>query len=554
MLRVKGSLQKHLAWWQDNVKNDYIVKIIAEGYKLPLLAIPQDSWIKNNKSARDNEVFVDEEIGKLLESGVIIKSVVKPTVVNALSVATNSSGKHRLVLDLRNVNPMLNVASFKYENIAAASNYFQKKGHMITFDLKSGYHHVDIHRAYCQYLGFEWKNSYYFYTTCPFGLSVAGLIFSKILRELVKLWRTRGFAIVMYLDDGFLSCSTFEAAVEAAHSIKTDLINSGFIINEQKSHWIPRQSVTWLGFELDSEHNTFHVPEAKLVGLKAQLRRNLYFSQHCSARELAKSVGIICSMFHAFGPAVYLLTKSSTRWIEDRLNWSNRAPLTDMVIHELKFWLNNMTKVPLMPLVPEIMRETLIIYSDASATGCGALVLNNKALDMVHQWNPQERLYSSTWRELKAIAIYINIHKLLFKGKALKWYTDNLGVTSVIIKGSMKLDLHLCSLEIYESCIKFDILLSVDWVPRKDNVDADRLSKQEDVDDWGVDHGIYNVFNTSHGPFTVDIFATNITAKSQKFYSRYWCDKSSGVDAFAYDWGSETCWLVPPPRHWCPKL
>jgi hypothetical protein len=69
-------------------------------------------------------VFVDEEIGKLLESGVIVKSALKPTVlvVNALSVATNSAGKHRLVLDLRNVNPMLNVASFKYKNIAAASN------------------------------------------------------------------------------------------------------------------------------------------------------------------------------------------------------------------------------------------------------------------------------------------------------------------------------------------------------------------------------------------------------------------------------------------------
>jgi hypothetical protein len=59
MLTVKGSLLKHLPWWQSNVKNNYIVNVIAEGYKLPLLDMPLPNIIMNNKSARDNAEFVD---------------------------------------------------------------------------------------------------------------------------------------------------------------------------------------------------------------------------------------------------------------------------------------------------------------------------------------------------------------------------------------------------------------------------------------------------------------------------------------------------------------
>jgi hypothetical protein len=342
MLRVKGSLQKHLSWWQSNVKNNYIIDVVKEGYKLPLLQVPQPSFIHNNKSARDNPDFVNEEINRLLESGVIIKMEQKPTVVNALSVATNILGKHRLVLDLRNVNPLMNVAKLKYESITAASNYFINNGFMITFDLKSGYHHIDIHRAYIQYLGFQWNGQYFCYTTCPFGLSVAGLIFSKVLRELVLIWRSQGLGIVMYLDDGLLSCETFKETEQAVKIIHADLTNAGFIINEQKSCWVPCQKVTWLGFTLDARNNIFLVPEEKLSRLRHKLAKNLAYASHCSAREIARSVGTIESMYHAFGPIVHLMTKECTRWVEDRTNWNNRAELPQSVILEIRFWLNNL--------------------------------------------------------------------------------------------------------------------------------------------------------------------------------------------------------------------
>ena len=115
-------------------------------------------------------------------------------------------------------------------------------------------------------------------------------------------------------------------------------------------------------------------------------------------------------MYHAFGQIVYLMTKECTRWVEDRENWNNRAVLTQAVIIELRFWLRNLDVVSPMPLVPKIARNMTIVYSDASATGCGALVLHNLALNMVYHWQLHERERSSTWREIKAIVIFLNLH------------------------------------------------------------------------------------------------------------------------------------------------
>ena len=206
---VKGSLKSHEKWWLDNVSNAYVLDIIKEGYQLPLSGIPPQSCLKNNKSAREHPIFVSTEIEKLVQSGIVQKLEKIPTVVNPLTVAESAAGKLRLVLDVRTVNPLINVPHCKFEDLKVASNYFTKGCFMITFDLKSGYHHVDIHPAYHQYLGFAWENVYYTYVSLPFGVSSAGIVFTKILKELVKRWRSQSIPCVVYLDDGLIIAKSY---------------------------------------------------------------------------------------------------------------------------------------------------------------------------------------------------------------------------------------------------------------------------------------------------------------------------------------------------------
>ena len=85
----------------------------------------------------------------------------------------------------------------------------------------------------------------------------------------------------------------------------------------------------------------------------------------------------------------------------------------------------------------------------------------------------------------------------------------------------------------------------VQWIPRSLNVYADNISRIIDHDDWSITSEFYDHLNSMYDPFTLDCLAFSNTAKCRKFYSKFWCPGTSGVDAFSFDWSNENCWLVP---------
>ena len=56
-------------------------------------------------------------------------------------------GKLRLVLNLRYLNQFVHAVKFKYEDLRIAAMVFESNEYLFKFDLKSGYHHLDIHPA-----------------------------------------------------------------------------------------------------------------------------------------------------------------------------------------------------------------------------------------------------------------------------------------------------------------------------------------------------------------------------------------------------------------------
>ena len=109
---------------------------------------------------------------------------------------------------------------------------------MLSFDLKSGYHHVDIHRQHRQYLGFSWHHEsnigYYVFSVLPFGLSTACYLFTKLMRPLVKYWIQQGLRIVLYLDNGIVAVQGEQAALVASKAIQEDLDRAGLVVNVAK--------------------------------------------------------------------------------------------------------------------------------------------------------------------------------------------------------------------------------------------------------------------------------------------------------------------------------
>ena len=153
----------------------------------------------------------------------------------------NKSGKPRLVLDCRHINECIHDFSFRMEDVKVAREIFQKGDFLFSFDLKLAYHHIEIaehHRQY-MYLGFKWEingvNKYFVFNVLPFGISSAAFIFTKVMRKVVQYWRSLGFRIIMYLDDGLAGSSDFHQSLSLSTRIRSDFTELGFIIAETKS-------------------------------------------------------------------------------------------------------------------------------------------------------------------------------------------------------------------------------------------------------------------------------------------------------------------------------
>ena len=172
-IRIQDSLLHNINWWILHA-DDYILNIIQFGIQLPFQSVPTAIYLKNNKSALLETTFVSEEIEQLLLRGVISNSFDKPTVINPLTVAISCTGKRRLVLDLRHVNPHILLDNMKYEDLYTAKVYFKKNCYFNKFDLKSGYHHLCIHPNFRTFLGFQWPKDgieqFYVFNALPFGL------------------------------------------------------------------------------------------------------------------------------------------------------------------------------------------------------------------------------------------------------------------------------------------------------------------------------------------------------------------------------------------------
>ena len=92
---------------------------------------------------------------------------------------------------------------------------------MFSFDLKSGYNHIEIASEHQTFLGFSWK----FHQAEGYQYFVF----------LVK--------IAICLDDGLVIENDYGVCKTLSSRIKEDLRRVGFVANAEKSIWDPVQSI-----------------------------------------------------------------------------------------------------------------------------------------------------------------------------------------------------------------------------------------------------------------------------------------------------------------------
>ena len=554
---IKGRLKSNIDFWRKIGASQFVLDIIENGYAIPFYETPRKAEFSNNASALSHSLFVEESIKELCKLGHVVRMKEKPIVVNPLTVSVNKKGKERLILDLRYVNLYIYKQKVKFENWEAFKQYACDVNYAFSFDLKSGYHHIDIHKDSQSYLGFSWiidgVQTYFRFTVLAFGLHSSPYIFTKCLKPLVAHWRSKGLKLVLYLDDGICGVNSIEEGIEVSKMVKSDLLQAGLVPNVEKSIWEPQEVIEWLGLTWDLKEGILKLSEEKLVWFKTCLLDTLNKLSRISARELARLTGLIISLTPCLGDITSLMTRFLYYEINASNSWDRKMNVShnDNLIRELRFWEQNVDSLNGSKRLNDLKLPTDVIgYSDASAYAAGSYIVHsekNQVVGWCHKmWKEAEINESSTWRELKACWIALASFSKELSGKQVKWFTDNQNVCSIVHKGSKKQRLHELACDIYQLRVIFDIHLDIEWIPRSQNDIADYISKIRDYDDWEVTYDFFKFVDSLLGPFTIDRFANFENRKTVRFNSRFWNPFSEAVDAFTQDWANENNWIVPP--------
>ena len=156
----------------------------------------------------------------------------------------------------------------------------------------------------------------------PFGLSSAPKLFTKGLRPLVKYWRNSGLKIVVFLDDGWGVNKDFSSTKKDSDFVLETLQKCGFLVNMDKSVFIPAQVLQWLGLMWDLKNGVIAIPTIRIENTKNCIMSILHAFPWVSARCLAKLAGKLMSMGPVLGNVSLIKTKQFFRVIEARTSWN----------------------------------------------------------------------------------------------------------------------------------------------------------------------------------------------------------------------------------------
>ena len=154
---------------------------------------------------------------------------------------------------------------------------------------------------------------------------------------LLRHWRSKGFRIFTYLDNGAGAKLEFNEACAVARSVRRDIALSGFVANEEKSQWTPSRSAELLGFIMDLREGLFRVPARRIEALKHLINIIIEKNYHVSARTLARVSGSLVSTSLAMGPVVRLWTRAIYRDIIQAPCWDKPVYLSSHSHSEILF-------------------------------------------------------------------------------------------------------------------------------------------------------------------------------------------------------------------------
>lgn len=527
---------------------DPMVLQYVKGFKIPFCK-PVTQNIEPS-SIRFNPIEIEHlnsEITKLLESGAIVECCDLPSqFISSIFLTPKSDGTYRFILNLKSLNKFIQPQHFKMEDIRTAMKLIQKNCYMGTIDMKEAYYSVPIDKSYRKYLRFKFQNHTYEFQCLPFGLSLAPFVFTKLLKPIVSYLRSRGFLLVIYLDDILCIGYSYEDCLNCISETVTLLESLGFVINYSKSKLIPNQTRTFLGFELDSREMHLKLPQKKITKIFESVQK-LSNKTTISIRDFARFLGLLCSACPAV-PYGWVYTKRFER--EKFLGLQNAADdydkimtLSPLLEPDFTWWKTHINHASNPIRNGQYFLE---IFSDASMTGWGIACNGERASGF---WDAIEAKNHINFLELKAAFIGLMCFATNFTNKEILLRIDNTTAISYINRygGIQYPHLNDIAREIWQWCEHRQLHIFASYIKSKENREADKESRRTNIDtEWSLSSSAFKIITDSFGHPHIDLFASRLNAKCRNYVSWRRDPHALNIDAFTLDWSKSFFYSFPP--------
>lgn len=555
---VGGRLRLHAAEWPATGASGWVLSTIRDGLRLELTSWPHQLRRPPETTPTADRLTLQQELKTNLLKGAV-EPVPSSSGVGFYStqftVPKADSGRHRQVSNLRPLNQFLVHRHFKMESLTMLQEVLQQGDLLMSLDIQDAFFHVSIHPEHVDLLRFEWEGTSYRFRAMPFGLASAPRVFTKIMRPVMGLLRSRGQRGLIYLDDLLIASASHEEALHRAQATIDLLYRLGFTINFEKSALLPSHSLEYLGFLIDTRSMTISLPAEKVAKLRKAIRT---FSRNAQAgpvspREVAGLVGKLQATHPALLEAPLYVRHLRAAYLKQALHsWETPSVLLpEAAWAELRAWLSHLETWNGRLLIGR--EATRVLVTDASRTGWGAwLHLPQSPRRPLRQtwgfWMPHEKHHTSNWREATAILLALRAFSQELRGHSVLLRTDNRSAMAAINKGgSSVLVLSDIARATAQTCRHLSVALRAEHITGATNRLADQLSRiRHDVSDWMLNPTLFLQISQRWFLPTIDLFASRTNRQVPRFYSYRPDPEATGIDAFLHPWKSEACYANPP--------
>ena len=378
----------------------------------------------------------------------------------------------------------------------------------VSLDLQDAYFHVPVDPRDTKYLRFAYDGEIFEFQVLPLGLSTAPRTFTHLVRAVGAFLKTLGINVFQYLNDWLVVGETYQLALSYRDTVRWVTPRVGFVLNEEKSDWVPSQFPLFLGSSLDLVRLLAFPSEDRIDRLRRLIRRVLK-SPASPARLWRLLFGHLASMIQLV-PGARRHIRPLQYFVQER--WDMSMPeftpvfLIPAARETLQWWLhtpNLMSGVPFSDPVPE-----MTIVTDASSYGCGGHLGDQTASGT---WQLQWKSRHINWLELQAVLLTLQHFLPQLRGTVMEVLSDNMTTVSYINKQGGTHSLSLCrlALDLWEWCDEHRIVISAVHLAGESNVLADALSRGIYLPtEWTLHRLTYeSLWQVWERPF-VDMFAS----------------------------------------------